>query len=82
MKEGEKSSMPNMYCPICEKIHFVVQRIRVNKFIYKGHILKCQERLYMCRNTLKGAEFFEDGEMVNENLAKKRAAIEEFENDC
>lgn len=69
--------MAKMYCPICEKTHNVVQRIKVNKFTYKGKILKCQKRVYMCRNTRYGAEFFEDGEMVNENLAKMRAAIKE-----
>ena len=74
--------MPNMYCPICEKIHFVVQRIKVHKFIHKGHLLKCQKRVYMCRNTPNGAEFFEDGEMVNENLSNIKAAIARYENEC
>ena len=71
--------MPNMYCPICDKVHFVVQRIKINKFTHKGHLLKCQKRVYMCRNTQRGAVFFEDGEMVNENLSKMRAAIANFE---
>lgn len=69
--------MPNMYCPICEKVHFVVHRIKVHYFIHKGKMLKCKKRVYMCRNTPRGAEFFEDGEMLNENLANMRAAIKE-----
>lgn len=27
--------MPNMYCPICNKKHFVVKRIKFEKFNYK-----------------------------------------------
>ena len=77
MKAGEKSRMPNMYCPICERTHHIVQRIRVQYFTHKGKILKYKKRVYMCRNTPKGAEFFEDGQMVNENLAKMNEAIKE-----
>lgn len=77
MKEGENQEMPNMYCPICEKTHYIVQRIKVQYFTHNGKILKYKKRVYMCRNTRKGAEFFEDGEMVNENLAKMKEAIKE-----
>ena len=69
--------MPNIYCPICERMHYVVQRIKVQYFTYKGKILKYKKRVYMCKNTLKGAEFFEDGEMVNENLTKMKESIKE-----
>lgn len=69
--------MVNMYCPICEKTHYIVQRIKIHYFIYKGKILKYQKRVYMCRNTRKGVEFFEDGEMVKENNEKMKQAIKE-----
>ena len=69
--------MPNMYCPICERTHHIVQRIKVQYFTHKGKILKYKKRVYMCRNTPKGAEFFEDGQMVNENLENMRKAIKE-----
>ena len=73
--------MPNMYCPMCNKKHFVIHRIVIRRFKYKGHILKYKARTYMCKDSPIGYRFFEDSKMVFENINKIKAAIEEFEND-
>lgn len=73
--------MPEMYCPMCNKIHFVIQRICVRRFKYKGHTLKYNARTYMCKESPVGYQLFEDSKMVFENINKIKVAIEEFEND-
>ncbi len=69
--------MPKMYCPICEKTHFVCQVIKTEKFTYKGQALKCTVRLFRCKNVPLGQGDFEDGAMVEANLASRKKVIKE-----
>lgn len=69
--------MPKMYCPICESTHFVCQVIKTNKFAYEGQALKCFVRVYRCKKVPLGKGDFEDGNMVNENLANMKKAIKD-----
>lgn len=70
--------MAKMYCPICERSHFVNQIIKTEKFTYKGQVLKCSVRVYRCKNTPLGKGDFEDGSMLDKNLASMRKAIKKF----
>ena len=76
-KVGENQEMPNMYCPICEKKHFVVIRIKFEKFDYKGKQLQYKKRMYVCKESPKANRIFVDGDIITKNLVNMRKAIKE-----
>ena len=68
-----------MYCPICQKKHYVVIRIKFEKFDYKGKELMYKKRMYVCKESPKPNRIFVGGDTITKNLSNMRKSIKELQ---
>ena len=71
--------MPNMYCPLCNKKHFIIIRIRYERLNYNGKQLVYQKRYYVCKETTGVNRSFVDGDVILKNLANIKKVIRSCE---
>ena len=59
-------------CPICDKIHEIEERSRIDKTIIKGEEVAYEETYYFCVNSDEDESEFVTGKMLNDNLFNAR----------
>ena len=68
MSESTLIRKIQMDCPICDKIHEIEERSRIDKIIIKGEEVAYEETYYFCINAYEDESEFVTGKMLNDNL--------------
>ena len=72
MSESTLIRKIQMDCPICDKIHEIEERSRIDKIIIKGEEVDYEETYYFCVNSDEDESEFVTGKMLNDNLLNAR----------
>lgn len=66
-----------MYCPICDKVHEIEERVRTANIIIKGREVTYEENYYLCPGCNEEENEFATGKMEDENLSRAREAYKQ-----
>lgn len=70
-----------MYCPICDKVHEIEERVRTANITIKGKEAVYEEIYYLCHDCNEEENEFATGKMENENLSRAREAYKQANDD-
>lgn len=64
-----------IYCPLCDKVHFVEKRKRIGEMLIKNEVTSYEEIYFFCQESIDYEENeFVSGELMNQNLQCARNA--------
>ena len=67
-----------IYCPLCDKVHFVGKRKRIGEMLIKNEVTSYEEIYFFCQESIDYEEDeFVSGELMNQNLQCARNAYRE-----